>query len=104
MVSFFKDAGQPKSVAIVYENTNFGQANGAAMKKAATDAKIPIVADESYTAVRLLQSLTLRFRPLRTAESPGREIASADGRRNSHIPPPGSARYPREKALLTAPS
>lgn len=50
MVSFWKEAGTPKSVAIVSENTNFGQANGAAMKKAATEAAIPIVADESYTA------------------------------------------------------
>ena len=50
MVAFWRDAGLPKSVAIVYENTNFGQANGAAMKKAATEAGIPIVADESYTA------------------------------------------------------
>ena len=50
MVAFFKNAGLPKSIAIVYENTNFGQANGAAMKKAATEAGIPIAADESYTA------------------------------------------------------
>jgi branched-chain amino acid transport system substrate-binding protein len=50
MVKFWKDAAMPKSVAIVYENTNFGQANGAAMKKAATDASIPIATEESYTA------------------------------------------------------
>jgi branched-chain amino acid transport system substrate-binding protein len=50
MVAFFKEAGMPKSVAIVYENTNFGQANGASMKKAATAAGIPIVSDESYTS------------------------------------------------------
>jgi len=50
MVAFFKDVGLPKSVAIVYENTNFGQANGAAMKKAATAASIPIATEESYTA------------------------------------------------------
>jgi branched-chain amino acid transport system substrate-binding protein len=50
VIAFFNDAGMPKSIAIVYENTNFGQANGAAMKKAATAAGIPIVSDESYTA------------------------------------------------------
>ena len=50
MVGFFKDVGLPKSVAIIYENTNFGQANGAAMKKAATAAGVPIATDESYTA------------------------------------------------------
>jgi ABC-type branched-chain amino acid transport systems, periplasmic component len=50
MVGFFKDVGLPKSLAIVYENTNFGQANGASMKKAATAAGIPIATEESYTA------------------------------------------------------
>ena len=50
MVSSARTPGLPKSVAIVYENTNFGQANGAAMKKAATDAAIPIATEESYTA------------------------------------------------------
>ena len=50
MVAFFKDAGMPKTLAIIYENTNFGQANGAAMKKAAAAAGIPIVSDESYTS------------------------------------------------------
>jgi branched-chain amino acid transport system substrate-binding protein len=50
MVAFFRDVGLPKSVAIVYENTNFGQANGAAMHKAATEAGIPIATEESYTA------------------------------------------------------
>ncbi len=50
MVAFFKDVGAPKSLAIIYENTNFGQANGASMKKAATAAGIPIATEESYTA------------------------------------------------------
>ena len=50
MVGFFKDVGLPKSLAIIYENTNFGQANGASMKKAATAANIPIATEESYTA------------------------------------------------------
>ena len=50
IVGFFKDIGLPTGIAIIYENTNFGQANGAAMKKAATAAGIPIAADESYTA------------------------------------------------------
>jgi branched-chain amino acid transport system substrate-binding protein len=50
MVGFFKEVGLPKSLAIIYENTNFGQANAASMKKAATAAGIPIAAEESYTA------------------------------------------------------
>lgn len=50
MVAFWKEMGLPKSVAIIYENTNFGQANGAAMKKAASAAGIPIATEESYTA------------------------------------------------------
>ena len=50
MVGFFKDVGLPKSLAIIYENTNFGQANAASMKKAATAAGIPIATEESYTA------------------------------------------------------
>src|SRR4029453_3442639 len=44
------EVGLPKSLAVIYENTNFGQANGAAMKKAATTAGIPIATEESYTA------------------------------------------------------
>lgn len=50
MLAFLKDAGTPKSLAIVYENTNFGQANAASMKKAATEAGIPIVSEEAYSA------------------------------------------------------
>jgi branched-chain amino acid transport system substrate-binding protein len=50
MVGLYKDVGLPKSVAIIYENTNFGQANGAAMRKAAAEANIPIATEESYTA------------------------------------------------------
>lgn len=50
MVGFFKGVGLPKSLAIIYENTNFGQANGASMRKAATAAGIPIATEESYTA------------------------------------------------------
>src|SRR5262249_60669074 len=49
-VCFSRAFGRRKSIAIIYENPNFGQANGAAMKKAATAAGIPIAADESYTA------------------------------------------------------
>ena len=47
---FLKSTGLPKSMAIVYENTNFGQANGAAMRTWAKTYAIPVVADEGYTA------------------------------------------------------
>jgi branched-chain amino acid transport system substrate-binding protein len=47
-VDFLKGIGLPKSIAIVYENTNFGQANAEAMRKWAKAVGIPIVADEAY--------------------------------------------------------
>jgi branched-chain amino acid transport system substrate-binding protein len=49
-VEFLKDNGAPKTIAIVYENTNFGQSNMQAMKAAAEKAGIKLVAIESYQA------------------------------------------------------
>ena len=49
-VEFLKATGLPKSMAIVYENTNFGQANGAAMRTWAKNFGIPVVSDEGYNA------------------------------------------------------
>lgn len=49
-VAFLKDNGAPKTVAIVYENTNFGQSNMKAMKVAAEAAGMNVVAVESYQA------------------------------------------------------
>jgi branched-chain amino acid transport system substrate-binding protein len=49
-IAFLKDNGAPKTMAIVYENTNFGQANMKAMSSAATAAGIKLVAVESYEA------------------------------------------------------
>ena len=49
-VSFLKDNGAPKTMAIVYENTNFGQAGMKAMSEAAPAAGMKIVAVESYEA------------------------------------------------------
>jgi len=49
-VEFLKANGAPKTIAIVYENTNFGQANKSAMVAAAEKAGIKVVAVESYEA------------------------------------------------------
>jgi branched-chain amino acid transport system substrate-binding protein len=49
-VEFLKATALPKSMAIVYENTNFGQANGGAMRTWAKKFGIPVVADEGYNA------------------------------------------------------
>src|SRR5258708_26742897 len=49
-VAFLKDNGAPKTMAIVYENTNFGQANMQAMTAAAKAAGITLVAVQSYEA------------------------------------------------------
>src|SRR5215472_17384262 len=49
-VEFLKANGAPKTIAIVYENTNFGQANKSAMVAAAEKAGIKLVAVESYEA------------------------------------------------------
>ena len=47
---FLKNNGAPKTIAIVYENTNFGQSNFKSMQEAATAAGMQIVDSESYQA------------------------------------------------------
>ena len=49
-ISFLKSSGSPKTMAIVYENTNFGQAGMHAMSAAAQSAGFTLVAVESYAA------------------------------------------------------
>jgi len=49
-LDFLKNNGAPKTLAIVYENTNFGQANAGSMKTAATAAGMTVVAEEGYQA------------------------------------------------------
>lgn len=49
-VAFLKSNGVPKTMAIVYENTNFGQAGMKAMTTAASANGIKLVAVESYEA------------------------------------------------------
>jgi branched-chain amino acid transport system substrate-binding protein len=48
--AFLKDNGGPKTMAIVYENTNFGQSSLKAMTAVAQAASIKLVAVESYEA------------------------------------------------------
>ena len=50
MADFLKNNGAPKTMAIVYENTNFGQSNAKAMVKAAPAAGIEVVDQEAYQA------------------------------------------------------
>jgi branched-chain amino acid transport system substrate-binding protein len=50
MVDFLKNNGAPKTLAIVYENTNFGQANAKSMKAAAPGIGMTVVAEEAYQA------------------------------------------------------
>src|SRR5262249_17818782 len=49
-IEFLKANGVPKTMAIVYENTNFGQANKTAMVAAAEKAGIKVVAVGAYEA------------------------------------------------------
>lgn len=49
-VDFLAHNGAPKTLALVYENTNFGQANAASMKTVATAAGMTVVDDEAYQA------------------------------------------------------
>lgn len=49
-IEFLKNNGAPKTIAIVYEKTNFGQANMHAMKDAAQTAGMNVVAVEEYEA------------------------------------------------------
>ena len=50
MADFLKNNGAPKTIAIIYENTNFGQSNGKAMETAAPAAGMTVVANEGYQA------------------------------------------------------
>jgi branched-chain amino acid transport system substrate-binding protein len=49
-VDFLKAMNAPKTVAIVYENTNFGQSNAEAMEKVARAAGFDLVDSEAYQA------------------------------------------------------
>jgi branched-chain amino acid transport system substrate-binding protein len=49
-VEFLIATNAPKSLAIVYENTNFGQSNAQAMEKAAVAAGFTVVDSEAYQA------------------------------------------------------
>lgn len=49
-LDFLKNNGDPKTIAIVYENTNFGQTNEKSMSDAAKQAGIRVVATEAYQA------------------------------------------------------
>jgi len=48
-VGFLKETGA-KTIAIVYENTNFGQANAKAMKELAAGAGMSVIDEEAYQA------------------------------------------------------
>jgi branched-chain amino acid transport system substrate-binding protein len=50
MVDFLKNNGDPKTIAIIYENTNFGQANAKSMAVAAPKAGITVLDQEAYQA------------------------------------------------------
>jgi branched-chain amino acid transport system substrate-binding protein len=49
-LDFLKNNGEPKTMAIVYENTNFGQTNEKSMLDAAGQAGVKVVAAEAYQA------------------------------------------------------
>lgn len=49
-LDFLKNNGNPKTLAIVYENTNFGQASRKSMADAAKAAVLNVVAEEGYQA------------------------------------------------------
>jgi len=49
-IDFLKAMNAPKTMAVVYENTNFGQANGQAMEKAAKENGFDVVDTEAYQA------------------------------------------------------
>jgi len=49
-LDFLKHNGDPKTLAIVYENTNFGQANNKSMTAAAQAAGLNLVDSEAYQA------------------------------------------------------
>ena len=49
-LDFLKNNGDPRKLAIVYENTNFGQSNNKSMTEAAKAAGIDLVDSEAYQA------------------------------------------------------
>jgi len=49
-VDFLKRNGNPKTIAIVYENTNFGQSNDKSMREEAGKAGLNVVDEEAYQA------------------------------------------------------
>jgi branched-chain amino acid transport system substrate-binding protein len=49
-LDFLKNNGDPKKLAIVYENTNFGQSNNKSMTEAAKAAGLDLVDNEAYQA------------------------------------------------------
>jgi branched-chain amino acid transport system substrate-binding protein len=49
-LDFLKNNGDPKTLAIVYENTNFGQSNNKSMTAAAQQAGLRLVDAEAYQA------------------------------------------------------
>jgi len=49
-VDFLKNNGDPKTMAIIYENTNFGQSNAKSMREQAQKAGITLVDEEAYQA------------------------------------------------------
>jgi len=49
-LDFLQHNGAPKTIAIVYENTNFGQANAKSMRTLAPQAGLTIVDEETYQA------------------------------------------------------
>ena len=49
-LDFLKNNGDPRKLAIVYENTNFGQSNNKSMTEAAKAAGLDLVDNEAYQA------------------------------------------------------
>jgi branched-chain amino acid transport system substrate-binding protein len=50
VVDFLRNHGAPKTMAVVYENSNFGQSTAVTMRKAAAEGGIAIVDEEAYNA------------------------------------------------------
>lgn len=48
-LDFLKEAAKPRTIAIIYENTNFGTSTAGPAKKFSEDAGIKVVAYESYS-------------------------------------------------------
>jgi branched-chain amino acid transport system substrate-binding protein len=49
-LDFLKSNGDPKNLAVIYENTNFGQASRKSMVEAAQRRGLNVIADEAYQA------------------------------------------------------